>query len=424
MEVLERSGVNFRVHENRDGWPHRVIYPNGSEVSFRETKDLGRFLGPEYGWYLVDEAQEEPKDTWTKLNGRLRLPRARKYLRGIICTNPPHQMHWIAKQWPNAGHSEEKIKLKSGEVKTLTYRMIRSSTYDNPFLESDYVAAILANNTPAEARRIIEGFYGFQQEGRPVFPMFDFFKHVGDPSTRVMTTYRCWDFGFHRPAASWSQMFRCSKQSLHWLVLNELLGEDQEYFDFAKDVLKETERVFPELLRVSRSLILDGGDTAGASLSDKGPGPIILLSRPRAPKNRSETEGGLGIRFKHRKFADIDPGLDLIRLCLRTKCKCGSPLMMIHRRCRALGEALAGGYHFSKERPTGDRVLKEKPIKDGYYDNIVDTVRYCGMLFYKPLSIGQDPDIMRLIGQPVPSTSPWDWMTGAVTGATYRGRVH
>jgi len=406
LEVLERSGTLFVAREMRDGWPHRIIYPNGSEVTFRETKDLGRFLGPEYGWYLIDEAQEEPIGTYQKLNGRLRLPRADKYLKGMLCTNPPPDKHWIAKTWPKPGRQVKKMKIRGEEV-VLTYRMIRSSTYDNPFLSGEYIAAILEGNTEAEARRILDGFYGFQQEGDPVYPMFNMIKHVGDPETRVMTTYRVWDFGFRRPACTWHQMFRCNKRVLHWLVLDELLGENQEAHFFALDVLKQTEKNFPLVLRAGRSLILDGGDAAGKQRNDRGPGPILRLARPRAPKGQPPEEGGLGLAFRSKKFKDIDPGLDHVRRSLGTKCRCGWPILMIHRRCRTSIEALTGGYHYPKERPSSVEVMKRKPVKDGYYDNIADTIRYMGMLFHRPLSLQGNEAIM--LPEPV-NVDPWDWM--------------
>lgn len=408
LEVLERSGVQFTPHENRDNWPHRIIYANGSEVVFRETKDLGRFLGPEYGWYIVDEAQEEPKETIIRLNGRLRLPRAAKYLKGMICTNPPPNKHWIAKMWPKPGREVKKIKLRSGEVVPLTYRMIRSSTYDNPFLSSEYIAAIIENNTPAEARRILDGHYGFQQEGDPVYPMFDVMKHVADPDTRIMTTYRVWDFGFRRPACTWHQMFRCKFKTLHWVTLDELMGENQEAHDFATEVIEQTKTRFEEVLKAGRNMILDGGDAAGAQRSDRGPGPIIRLGRPPAPKGRPPEEGGFGLHIKYKKFKDIDPGLDGVRRCLKTKCKCGYSIHMLHRRCRTTIEALAGGYHYPKEKPSSIDVVTRKPVKDGYYDNLADTVRYFYMLFYKPLSI-QGNEGMIFPGEQRPADN-WSWM--------------
>jgi len=397
LEVLRRSGVGFTPREMRDGWPHRIIYPNGSEVYFRETKDLGRFLGPEYGWFYIDEAQEEPEKTFKDLVGRLRLPRASRYLRGILATNPPSNQHWIAKIWPKEGSARKTIKLPDGTEVSTTWRMIRSSTYDNPFLRSEYVAGLLTNHTPQEAKRIIEGYYGFVSEGDPVYPGFDFFRHVADPPLRRMALYRVWDFGFHCPACSWSQIFRCNKGGIHMIVHQEILGseiETEAFYD--TKILPMTNSLFPPT-EYSHGLIVDGGDTAGAQVNEKGPGPIIRLSQP-PPVGRNLT-------FRHQKFPDVDPGCDLIRRLLRTKCKCGYHLLIIHRRCQVTIEAMSGGYHFPKEKP--GREKGRKPVKDGYYDNIMDTIRYCGELFYRPAEQGLE---VVSEAQAVAEQTPGAWM--------------
>lgn len=405
LEILERSKINFRAREMRDSWPHRIIYPNGSEVHFRETKDIGRFLGPEYGWFMIDEAQEEPQKTYTDLKGRLRLPRAAKYLRGLIMTNPPSNQHWIAKEFPNEGSWTKTITIKDQKTITESYRMIRSTTYDNPFLDPAYVAGLLQSHTPGEVKRIVEGQYGFVQEGKPVYPMFDYLKHVADPQTFRMTVYRVWDFGFHCPATMWGQIFRCKHQALHATVLHEAMGQDTESEPYAMRVLEETRQMFPNH---PLTLVLDGGDAAGAQVNEKGPGPIIRLARPR-------NQGGFNLNFKFKKFIDIDPGLDLVRRLLRTKCKCGYYLLVIHRRCRNMIEALAGGYHYPQEKP--GREAKPKPVKDGYYDNIADTLRYFLMLFYLPMEQGLDQNLLDAFDLGgMAESSPWSWMeTGRFT---------
>ncbi len=400
LEVLDRSGVDVRFREMRDGWPHRVIYPNGSEVYFRETKDLGRFLGPEYGWFYIDEAQEEPEKTFTDLVGRLRLPRASKYLRGFIATNPPSNQHWIAKNWPKPGSWTKEVTLPNGQRVTTSWRLIRSLTYDNPFLRPDYVASLLQQNTASEARRIIEGQYGFVQEGQPVYPTFDFFKHVGDPPNRMMTLYRVWDFGFHSPAVAFSQIFRCKKNGIHIVFLHEIIGKDIETEALAAQVMRETRSIFKD---IPSHLVIDGGDAAGAQINEKGPGPIIRLAK--APPE------GYNLRFHYRKFPDLDPGLDLTRKLLRTKCQCGYHLFMTHRRNQTMIEALAGGYHYPKERAGHEKGVK--PVKDGFYDNIADAVRYTHELFYRPIMNGlidvQDA-LVEATGYGEIEQNRWDWM--------------
>lgn len=383
LEVLQRSGVGFKTAEMRDKWPHRILLDNGSEVFFRESSEPGKFLGPEYGWFYIDEAVEEPESTFNALVGRLRLSLAGQALRGVITTNPPNSPpyapHWIEQKFGK----ETGVKIIELEDQKVRFRQWRMSTQTNPFLPKDYVVNLLATHTPAQVKRILSGEFTFYTEGRPVYPQFEFHKHVGTPETWPITMVRVWDFGFNCPAVTWHQFVLCTKQRLHWHVLHELIPSNLESEKLAEMVLKETKNHFPDHPEL---MILNGGDAAGAQVTEAGPGPIIRLARPKS-------QGGFNLQFRYKKFKDIDPGLDLVRKCMRDKCDCGFPIFLVHRNCRSLIEALSGGYHYPQHKPGKSAVSVDKPVKDGYYDNVSDTVRYAGELFYRPAS--RDPDFMQ-----------------------------
>lgn len=390
LEVLQRSGITVQPREMRDGWPHRLLYPNGSEVVFRETTDIGRFLGPEYGWFYIDEAQEEPEATFLKLTERLRLPRAAKYLKGIITSNPPHHTHWLAQRFPEPG---------TWVFGGSTYRMIRSSTVENPFLDPSYVEDLKANHPPSEVQRIIEGFYGFTHEGKAVYaPPFLWEKHVADIKPLPMTLTRSWDFGFRVPAVTWHQMFRCKKGGYHWNILHEYVGQNIEAENLAHEVQQITRDRFPDH---KPDMIVDCGDAAGAQVTDKGPGPIIRLARDPWK-----------IRFRYKKLPNIDPGLALVRKTLHTKCECGFQILRVARHCKSSIDMFAGGYHYPQEKPGKGPV--DKPVKDGYYDNVADSIRYFAECIYRPAS--RDPDFMSQLARDIivkddlPSREPWAWM--------------
>jgi hypothetical protein len=382
LEVLQRSGIGFTPAEMRDKWPHRVILENGSEIFFRESSEPGKFLGPEYGWFYIDEAVEEPEATFNALVGRLRLSLAGQALKGIITTNPPNSPpyapHWIEKKFGR----ESGVTVQDIEGQKIRFRLWRMATKTNPFLPKDYVSSLLATHSPEEVRRILSGEFVHYTEGRPVYPQFEFSKHVGAPNTHLITLVRVWDFGFNQPAVTWHQFVQCKFRKLHWHILYEYMPSNIESEELARHVLEHTKTRFPEHPRI---MILDGGDTAGAQVNEHGPGPIIRLAKPI-------NQGGFGLQFKHKKFKDLDPGLDLVRKVLREKCPCGFPMMLIHRDCRTSIQALAGGYHYPKQNPGKSAVSVDKPVKDGYYDNVADTIRYAGELFYRPAS--RDPDFM------------------------------
>jgi len=398
LEVLARKKIKFRSYEHRDGWPHRIVFEhNESEIVFRDTKDPGKFLGPEYGWFYIDEASEQNRKLFIDLTGRLRLPQAARYLRGILTTNPPHQNHWIAEVFGTTPGTIEK-----GGTR---YTLMRVSTRVNPYLPPSYLADLLANNPESEVRRIIDGDYGFVADGKPVYaPPFDFAQHVGEfGPLKNMAVVRGFDFGFHAPAIGWHQFPVCTEKTVHWRVVHEYLGRDLDAEPLAAVALDETRIVFPDH---PTGLVLDCGDAAGAQKSDKGPSSIARLRQP--PYN-------LVIRYKH--LPNIDPGIALIRKALRAPlCKCGLPVFQVNRTCRFTTDGLAGGYHYPNHRP-GLSDLSMKPVKDGIYDNMLDQVRYVGENFYRGLMV--DPEMIETLsyiqnpmGESVPQTNPWAWMQG------------
>ena len=389
LEVLERArdelGLEWNGRENRDGFPHHILFPgNASEIFFRESKDPGRYRGQEYGWYHVDEASEEPPSTFDGLNQRLRLPRAGAFLKGMLTTNPPHERHWLAQRFGATPGVTQ--------VGRETFRLIRSSTRQNPHLPEGYLDGLLSSLSQAEIRRVVEGEFGFHPEGPAVFPQFHHGQHVGMPAIRAIALVRAWDFGFRHPAVTFSQRWHCGKRQLHWAVLAELDAPQSEGEALAELVLKKTDEIFPDH---GAHLLLDCGDAAGAAVSERGPGPIIRLAQP--PYN---------LRFAYRKLPKIEPGLDLMRGFLRAKkCLCGEMMFQVHRRCRGVIDALAGGYHYSEKN-------SERPVKDGYYDDFVDSLRYAAEIHIRP---ELEPEETSSILTPPVRSDQWRWMRPDLT---------
>ena len=384
METLPPRGVKYRGRENRDGWYHRLIFPNKSEVVFREARNLGRFLGAEFGWFLVDEALETPKELFKKLQGRLRLAAARGFHRGVLLSNPPHQNHWLHEVF---GEEPRKfsVSVDMGDHEELsTYSFMRASTRDNPHNPPGYLADLLTGLTQAEIARLVEGDYGYVPDGPPVYPVFEHHRHVGVPNLQAETPLvRAWDFGFRHPAVTFHQFWRCRKGAMHWTILDAMDDRMVEAVPFAEKVIAYTKQAF----KIDPLMIEDVGDRAGAKQSDTGPGPILTLCQ--APWN---------LRFGY-KACDVEPGLRMIRDFVRLpECRCGESPFLAHRRCRYVIEGFQGGYHMKREQ--AGKGLKEEPIKDGFYDDFMDSVRYAAEHYLRQELI--DPKLIEALDKTDP----------------------
>jgi terminase large subunit-like protein len=370
MEALDRAKIPWKGRENRDGWYHRLIFPNESEVFFREGRNLGRFLGPEYGWFLIDEALEVEKEAFKKLQGRLRLAAARGYHKGILLSNPPHQNHWLHEVFGEDPRSwQVDVDMSGGVTESTTYCFMKSSTRSNPHNPPGYLSDLLTGLTQHEIARLVEGDYGYIPDGPPVYPTFEHARHVGEPELQpYVPVMRGWDFGFRHPAVTYHQFWRCLKKEIHWHWLAEIDGRMIEARPMADKVLPYTKALFPLLDTI---MVEDVGDRSGVQTRDAGPGPIIGLADP--PYN---------LRFMYQ-VCEIEPGLRMIRDFLRLPpCKCGKSRFLIHRRCRYSIEAFQGGYHLRRDQ--AGKVSKEEPMKDGFYDDWMDSGRYAAETGLRP----------------------------------------
>lgn len=360
MEMLERAGIKWKGRENRDGWYHRIILANKSEIHFREGRTVR--LGADYGWFFVDEASEVEERLFKNLQARLRLPAAGPYLRGFLTSNPPHQNHWLHKVFgEDPGAFSKEVETSPGHFEQTTFRFMQASTRANPHNPPGYLADLLTGLTQAEIARLVEGGYGYIPDGPPAYPTFDHFRHVGIPEAQKdISLVRGWDFGFRHPAITFHQFFRCLKGEIHWNILDALDGRMIEAVPLADMVLTYTRQAFPD---IDPMMIEDVGDAAGAKVSDTGPGPIIQLAGP--PYN---------LRFSYKK-CEVEPGLRMIRDFLRLpECKCGQQRFLVHRKCRYVIEGFQGGYHL--KRDIAGKLVKDEPLKDGFYDDFMDSKRY------------------------------------------------
>ena len=192
------------------------------------------------------------------------------------------------------------------------------------------------------------------KEGDPFFPNFNREVHVVDcPYDKRLPIARGWDFARGRPAVVWTQLGR----DLKLRVLHSFMAKNMNIFNFAPLIISETNQRFP------RATVTDYGDIAGAQESDKGATTMILLEQ-------------FGIEVVTR-FSYLEEGLKIMeqKLMIGTD---GKPNLLIDPSNTDLIDGFGGGYILdtSESGKDSEGRLKNKPKKDGYYDHLMDALRY------------------------------------------------
>jgi phage terminase large subunit-like protein len=132
MDLAQRGKV-LKSWQKGDGVAELI---DGKTILFRSADDPDRLRGPNLGWFYLDEAAMMSADAWMVMIGRLRLAPGRAW-----ATSTPRGMNWLAKL------------VQSGP----DYQLITSSTRENRYLPSEFVATLERTYTARMARQEIEG---------------------------------------------------------------------------------------------------------------------------------------------------------------------------------------------------------------------------------------------------------------------------
>ncbi len=330
-----------------------VTLQNGSIFMGRPLDEMKKFESIEIAGFLIDEGDEVDQEIYTTLKTRVRQmvtvagKRVKPRYRGLIVSNPPEEDHWLVDTFFN-------IKPKGAVV-------FQSTTFDNAKnLPDGYIDTLKSTYSPDMQQRMIYGQLGKVHKGRPVFPQFargNFIKAVElDPK---LPLYRLIDFGFNHPAWVWAQFYGSQMR-----VIGEKMGKRKYLDDFIREdcLPYEAETLGSNAGQLFRAFC----DPRGSDESDKGKSSVEVLN-------------DFGIFPVYRRTR-IEEGIKALKHFLDTKNEAGDLNFVIHPRCTILIEALRGGYH----RLDGD----ESPAKDGYYDHLVDAMRYGAIHLYKRWKFG------------------------------------
>lgn len=340
----------FHVNDNT------LYYKNGSQVLFRETKDKNKVKSLELTSYLLDEADEnEDEGIYDFLDQRLRqkirLPTGTIIPRhtGRLIFNPTNEDHWL---------------YKLSKRRDLDVADFQFSTYLNAHnLPPNYIPDLERRLPPWERRRLLDGAWGRVISGKPVLHGFTEAEHVRPIEFRAdLPLLRSWDFGYGHPAVLFAQIdHRVGRVGF----LSEFLGSEQKLnaaVEGRPSVVDEVKRITRELCGPGHP-VMDYGDPHGADEKDTSVSSIEYL----------RIHHQIFVQYKRQR---IITGLDEIQekiLARATtnpddpRCETTEPLIVVDPRCPILRDAFLGGYHRGQDG---------LPVKDGYYDHLVDDARY------------------------------------------------
>lgn len=192
--------------------------------------------------------------------------------------------------------------------------------------------------------------------GGAVFKNFDGNEHVREiPLYKHLPILRSWDFGYHHPCVVFGQ--KNEKDILN--VGDLMLGRDIGIKQFAMRVKEYCAKEYPNFS------FIDYGDPSGGQVKDVSAG-----------KSTISILRGMGINIRYRK-SGIKEGVELMRNLLEKRNDGNCSMYLANSDVLVyLIEAFEGGYRFPNEGG-------ELPDKDGFYDHMVDALRYLCINIYR-----------------------------------------
>jgi len=339
----------------------RFLFSNGHSLYVAPADKWDRFGSIELVSFYLQEAQETSYAVFDGLLQRLgRAPEGVvegvSYYRGFFDARGVRKTHWLWSEFATKAWNIDDGQEARAIVERPDFAYVRFRTKDNPS-QSTYYKQMkeLHKGNLAWQKMMLEGEFGFDVEGTPVYECFNPDRHVAeireDPTLPVL---RGVDFGYLRPAVLWCQYLRDGR----FVVLRELCPDGASRDDLVRQVRALEAEHFP---RRHPSQYRDFGDIAGEQANSTGQTDIDYW------------EQSFGTSMESRK-ARIRDGIEVVRRLMTTTTKKGEPRFAVDYRCTRLVEALSGAYFF--------KIGKNDKIEDkgeGYVD-ISDALRYVAQL--------------------------------------------
>ena len=187
--------------------------------------------------------------------------------------------------------------------------------------------------------------------GKRVYPEFTMVNNLCDlKPERYNEIWRGWDFGYTHPAVVWTQRTHDG----HFHVLASMIGADVTIQNFAKEVIDVGEKMFPGYK------FRDAGDPACRQKNDKSEQTTADILRIL-----------YGIRMQSRPTR-VQDGIRLLRTLLQPRPD-GFVRLKVNKPNDVLIDGFLGGYVRDEE---------DDPVKDGYYEHVMDALRYVAIILF------------------------------------------
>ena len=348
------------------------------EILFRaldREEQVGNLLSLDLTGAWVNEAREVPWTIIDAIQGRVgRFPPMRDnggptWFGVIMDTNPPDVDSRFHHFFEEEDHTEA-VALLAKQVPGLTVkkyaRLFKQPSGLSPQAENlanlpkGYYQRMAVGKTKEWIKVYVEGDYGFDVDGMPVFPEYDDDFHCRPcRSIDGRPIHRGWDSSGLTPACIFSQLLPTGQ----WIILDELVADIAGADRFSDRVLEHSAVYF------DGHEFEDTGDPAGMS--------------------RSWNDERTYFEILHAKNINIVPGeqgmairLESVRKPLMGTVDKGRPQFVLHPRCKILRRAFMGGYHFRRIRVGGDRFASE-PNKNPF-SHPMDGLQYTATRIFGP----------------------------------------
>jgi len=355
---LDRFTIPYKKNDQET----TIKLQNGSFFFMRSDKSLVRAkasksdaLGSQaFSIAILEEADSLSEELANTVPGRLRqnIPGFRKVI--IYICNPPSENHWLYRKFfknndPHDPKSPYRALhcAKEGNKENLPPGYLES-------VERDY------SRDPSLNERLSLGNFAPDVKGDPVFQAFDRRYHVSKEPlvfNPKLPMFRSWDFGWRGTAIVIGQDDVERKQIR---ILKEFFYERTLLDTIAIDVLNQCWQLWRDIDWV------DYMDPAGVQKRVEGPSAFdILCGKGLRPKGfKSTIEFGLSIIEQQLKLLTYRRDVVDVEYV--------KPGFIIDPSCRHLINAFVSGYCNEKDAP----IDVIRPVKDGFYDHIMDALRY------------------------------------------------